>query len=92
MKGKLNQRGFHEQFKPYKKIGKGNFATVFLVKKTENKTYYAVKAFAKEAAYSEDKGKECLIKEIEVMRSLNHKNTMKLHEVFESENSLYIIF
>ena len=26
------------------------------------------------------------------MRALNHKNTMKLFEVFESENSLYIIF
>ncbi len=26
------------------------------------------------------------------MRCLNHKNTMKLYEVFESENSLYIIF
>ena len=26
------------------------------------------------------------------MRCLNHKNNMKLYEVFESENSLYIIF
>lgn len=51
-----------------------------------------MKAFSKEAAYSEENGKECLIKEIEVMRCLNHNNTMKLYEVFESENSLYIIF
>ena len=28
--GKLNQRGFHELFKPIKKIGKGNFASVYL--------------------------------------------------------------
>lgn len=26
------------------------------------------------------------------MRQLNHKNTMKLYEVFESENSLYFVF
>lgn len=26
------------------------------------------------------------------MRCLNSRNNMKLHEVFESENSLYIIF
>lgn len=52
---------------------------------------YAIKAFSKEAAYSEDKGKECLIKEIDIMRALNHKCCMKLHEVFESENSLYIV-
>lgn len=25
------------------------------------------------------------------MRSLSHKNCMKLHEVFESENSLYMV-
>ena len=79
MRGKLNQRGFHEQFKPIKKIGKGNFASVYLAEKLEDKVSYAVKAFSKEAAYSEDKGKECLIKEIDVMRALSHKNTMKLH-------------
>jgi len=92
LKDRLNQRGFHEQFKPIKKIGKGNFASVYLAEKLENKVNYAVKAFSKEAAYSEDKGKECLIKEIEIMRHLDHKNNMKLYEVFESENSLYIIF
>ena len=31
LKKLLNQRGFHEQFKPFKKIGKGNFASVYLV-------------------------------------------------------------
>ena len=91
LKGRLNQRGFHEQFKPKKKIGKGNFASVYLAEKLEIGKNFAIKAFSKEAAYSEDKGKECLIKEIEIMRSLNHKCCMKLHEVFESENSLYIV-
>ena len=53
LKNLLNQRGFHEQFKPFKKIGKGNFASVYLVEKTEDKKNYAVKAFSKEAAYAE---------------------------------------
>lgn len=57
LKDKLNQRGFHEQFKPFHKIGKGNFASVYLVQKLEDKKNYAVKAFSKEAAYSEEKGK-----------------------------------
>ena len=52
MKQFLNQTGFHEQFKPIKKIGKGNFASVYLAEKIENGSKYAVKAFAKEAAYS----------------------------------------
>lgn len=53
LKLKLNQRGFHEQFKALDKIGKGNFASVYLVEKHEDKNRYAVKAFSKEAAYSE---------------------------------------
>lgn len=57
LRGKLNQRGFHEQFKPKKKIGKGNFASVYLAEKLESGRSFAVKAFSKEAAYSEDKGK-----------------------------------
>ena len=47
--------------------------------------------FSKEAAYAEDKGKECIIKEIDIMRSLNHSYCMQLHEIFESDNSLYIV-
>lgn len=30
LRARVNQRGFHEQFKPKKKIGKGNFASVYL--------------------------------------------------------------
>jgi len=39
-------------FKPIKKIGKGNFASVYLAEKITDKEKYAVKAFSKEAAYS----------------------------------------
>lgn len=68
---------------------------------------FAVKAFSKEAAYSQDKGKvnfirsfilltcymqkEAMLNEIDLMRALDHPNIMKLHEVFETENSLYLI-
>lgn len=61
---KLNQRGFHELFKPIKKIGKGNFASVYLVIKHEDAKKYAVKAFSKEGTFSEEKGKESLINEL----------------------------
>jgi serine/threonine protein kinase len=47
LKKHLNQKGFHETFKPIKKIGKGNFASVYLVERIENKCKYAVKAFSK---------------------------------------------
>lgn len=48
---RLNQRGFHELFKPIKKIGKGNFASVYLAIRLEDEKKFAVKAFSKEATY-----------------------------------------
>jgi len=58
---RINQRGFHELFKPIKKIGKGNFASVYLAIRLEDDRKFAIKAFSKEATYGEDKGKESLI-------------------------------
>lgn len=87
---RINQRGFHELFKPIKKIGKGNFASVYLVIKHEDEKKYAVKAFSKEGTYSEENGKESLINEILIMRRFNHKNLMRLYEIYESQNSIYI--
>lgn len=50
----------------------------------------AVKAFSKSVAYAEENGKEAIVNEITLMRQLNHKNIMKLHEVYETSNSLYM--
>lgn len=50
--GIMNQRGFHELFRAHKKIGKGNFASVYLAERLEDDKMFAVKAFSKEAAYS----------------------------------------
>lgn len=76
--------------KPIKKIGKGNFASVYLATRIEDQLKFAIKAFSKEATYSEANGKESLVNEIQLMRRYNHKNLMKLYEIYESDNSIYI--
>lgn len=48
----INQKGFHAQFKPVKKLGKGNFASVYQVIKVEDGKKYAVKAFSKANTYN----------------------------------------
>ena len=53
----INLKDMKAKYKPIKKIGKGNFASVYLVESLKDQKQYAVKAFAKEAAYSEQKGK-----------------------------------
>jgi len=44
---KLNQKGFHEYYQAIRRIGKGGFASVYLVKNKYNKEQVAVKAFSK---------------------------------------------
>jgi serine/threonine protein kinase len=53
----MNQRGFHSLFKPIKKIGKGNFASVYLAERLEDHKMVAVKAFSKESVYAQEKGR-----------------------------------
>ena len=68
-----------------------NLSEVYLAERLEDKKKIAVKAFAKEALTVELKGKESLMNEINVMRSLDHPCLMKLFEVFESDNSFYLV-
>jgi serine/threonine protein kinase len=49
--------GFHSYFKVFKKIGKGNFASVYLSERVEDGRQMAIKAFSKSAVYSEENGK-----------------------------------
>jgi serine/threonine protein kinase len=91
---RLNQRGFHEMFKPIKKLGKGNFATVYEAERVTDRVRFAVKAFSKQNSYCAKNGKESLINELAVLRELNrepHPNVLKLEAVFESENSIYVV-
>ncbi len=48
LRTKLNQRGFHEQFKPVRELGRGSFANVYQVQSLQNKKNYAVKGFSKQ--------------------------------------------
>ncbi len=61
-----------------------------MAERIEDGVEVAVKAFSKSVAYGEENGKEAIVNEISLMRKLNHKNIMKLHEVYETTNSLYM--
>jgi serine/threonine protein kinase len=65
-------------------LGKGNFATVYLGVQLRDQRKMAIKAFGKEAAYSQENGKEAIINEIKITRMFNHPNLMKIDGVYES--------
>ncbi len=85
------QCDFHSKFNTVKMIGKGSFARVYLVEDKDTKQRFAVKAFSKEYLLSQNKGRASLINEIQVMRKLDHPYIMKLEEVHESKNSIYLV-
>ncbi len=62
-----------------------------MAERIEDHKNFAIKAFSKEAAYSQENGKEAIINEITIMRELHHQSLLKLHEVYETDNSLYMV-
>ena len=80
----IQKGGFHEAFKPIRKIGTGSFATVFEVERFEDRQKFAVKAFSKNHVFSNPKNKSSLINELEVLRFLNHENVIRMEAVYES--------
>ena len=67
---RLNQQGFHQLFRPLRKLGKGNFASVYEVERLTDHRNFAVKAFSKAALAKAQNGRQSLINEIAVMRQL----------------------
>jgi serine/threonine protein kinase len=84
---------FHEEYKAIKMIGEGGFAKVYLVEWKQSKERYAVKAFSKESLTTANKSnaKTVLLNEIDILKSLDHDNIIKLYEVHETENSIYLV-
>ena len=62
-----------------------------MVENSLDKKRFAVKAFRKEKIYATENGKESLINEITLMRQLDHPNILKLYEVYETDDSMYLI-
>lgn len=91
LRGELILHQFHEQYTVTKMIGKGHFAKVYMASHNSTKAVYAVKAFSKDYLDGQEKGKEAFINEIFLLKGLDHKNILKLYEIYETENSLYLV-
>ena len=82
---RINVKGFHQMFKPIRKLGKGNFATVYEAQRMTDHRHFAVKAFSKQNSYSSKNGRESLINELSILRALNtepHPNVLALEAVY----------
>lgn len=85
------QSDFYDEYILGKYIDKGNYAQVYECIKKDNGERRAVKVLEKERLKSMKNGKESVFNELKVLRSLKHKNLMKLFEVFEDRNKYYFV-
>ena len=83
----LGSRGLRDIYDCTKKLGKGGYGKVFQVKNKSTNKSYACKKLSKLNIKNVKKFQN----EIEVLMKMDHPNIVKLYEVFESDNSLYLI-
>jgi len=79
---------FYEKYTIGKELGKGGFSIVYQCTQIEGEIDYAVKVIDKEALKEDIK---LLKREVEIMKKVDHNNILKLHEIYEDENQVYIV-
>uniref|UniRef100_A0A0K0CVJ6 MAP/microtubule affinity-regulating kinase 3 n=1 Tax=Angiostrongylus cantonensis TaxID=6313 RepID=A0A0K0CVJ6_ANGCA len=77
------------KYKLLKTIGKGNFAKVKLAKHTITGQEVAIKIIDKTALNPSSLQK--LFREVKIMKQLDHPNIVKLYQVMENEQTLYLV-
>ena len=70
-----------------KQILKGENEKIFKVKNIKNRMIYSCKEISKLNLTKKEK----LIKEINILSKLDHPNIINLHEIYESDNNLFLI-
>ncbi|XP_035674083.1 serine/threonine-protein kinase SIK2-like isoform X1 [Branchiostoma floridae] len=72
-----------------KTIGKGNFAVVKLAKHRVTKSEVAIKIIDK--TQLDDANLEKVYREVQIMKLLNHPNIIKLYQVMETKDMIYLV-
>lgn len=82
---------FRNYFREISMLGKGSFAKVFLVERKSDSQKFAVKIFEKEPFLRDEFERKCLMYEIKMMRAVNHPKLIRLFEIFEGEQFVYLL-
>ena len=77
---------FISLYTPIKFIGQGSFGLVLSVIKNETKEKFAVKIIQKDYRYSSS----TYLNEVKLLKKFNHQRIMKLHEVLDTEDYLFL--
>jgi len=72
-------------------LGEGSFGKVYLGTNKRNDKQVAIKSLGKAKLCKKFRDIKCLVREIELLRLLNHPGIVKLYEVYESASHIYLI-
>ena len=72
-------------------IGKGAFGEVYLTSKQGSKEKYATKRIEKKRFTANPRAKKYLDNEIDILKDINHPNIVKLYDIKETSQYLYLV-
>ena len=81
----------YEFYEEVKLLGEGSFGKVFKVRHKISRVLRAMKLIHKDKAQIGEEDEKAMINEINVLKSLDHPNIMKIYEYYNTEKCLYII-
>ncbi|CAD8111575.1 unnamed protein product [Paramecium sonneborni] len=84
------QKDFANQYKVLKQIGSGSFGKVYKVKNVQNEQQFAVKMFEKQLLL-DSSDKSAIVKEIQILRLMDHQNVLCIKECYESDQCLFLV-
>jgi MAP/microtubule affinity-regulating kinase len=88
-RSRANEEPHIGRYKLLKTIGKGNFAKVKLARNIPTGIDVAIKIIDKTALNTSSLQK--LFREVRIMKQLDHPNIVKLYQVMETEQTLYLV-
>lgn len=86
----LNPGQISQNYTEVKKIGEGAFAQVFLCMHIPTGQKRAIKAIHKSGLHHDQIDKDRMLKEINVLKSLDHPNILRCYEIFEDQLHYYV--
>lgn len=87
---KLSHSNQYSNYTEIKKLGSGAFAEVMLCRHIPTDTYRAVKIIHKSGLSQQQRDPVYMLKEIQILRELDHMNILKCYEIFEDEYKYYV--
>lgn len=85
-----NDKTIQDKYNVLNQLGKGSFGTVFKVFHKHTKQTRAMKVIKKENIFLQD-DEQKFLKEIEILKELDHMNVIKIYEYYEDSMNYYLI-